>query len=323
MAALPESCLHWKRAETYRCSYRRAVERIPHTFLWAMCSCRHFRKFGISSANRTSWNISSLGRWEVGNGRCGDVLIRSDLGQRLLAHVRALLCSTIPSDRPLQGSFDSEARLPSEIRASFACIQSEKMVFMHTGRGVAHPGCAFAPHLRGRRDDALNGPRVVVGGTKVECRGELRSLCKQLFGERDVSLQRIEHMLPGTNRRRSPDDYRTFFLEAADQVGNETVFRPVAASDHISSARRGQGDMVLLQAIHGEKRTSVSRAYDFRASFARSIGIIAAERVGLSIRPHPLLIPVTLVGGNRDNSAYAGSFADGFEHMRRTHNIGG
>src|ERR1700733_2438876 len=129
-------------------------------------------------------------------------------------------------------------------------------------------------------------------------------------------------MLPGTNSLRAADEDRLRGLKAANQVGDETVFRPVATTNNIAGPRRRQGYSLLLRGSGREERTAVGRADDFRAGFARCIGVVAAQFIRLSIRPYPFLIAIALVRSDRDHSSHAGGLSHRLQNVNCSHNIG-
>ena len=66
-----------------------------------------------------------------------------------------------------------------------------------------------------------------------------------MLGERDVAVEGLDDVLPGSNGERAADADGLAGEEAADEVGNEAVGRPVAAADDVAGASGGECDLVL------------------------------------------------------------------------------
>ncbi len=94
-------------------------------------------------------------------------------------------------------------------------------------------------------------------------------------------------------------------------IGNDTVFGPITAADHIAGPNRTQRNIAGRRALR-EKRRSIRRDDDLRAGLARAVGIMSAKAVFLFIGVIRLSILIALV--RRDNLADAHGlrFTDGF-----------
>jgi hypothetical protein len=66
---------------------------------------------------------------------------------------------------------------------------------------------------------------------------------EEVLGEEDVAVEGIEDVLPGADGVRAADADGRAGEEAADEVGDEAVGRPVAAADDVAGAGGGEGDV--------------------------------------------------------------------------------
>ena len=70
-----------------------------------------------------------------------------------------------------------------------------------------------------------------------------------------------------------------------------------------------------------KERTAIGGGYQFGASLAAAVRIVAAHRLMLTVGPVPLLIFVALVAGDDDDGAHAGSVADGFQKVNGAEDV--
>jgi len=181
---------------------------------------------------------------------------------------------------------------------------------MHAGNNIANRGRAVTPHVHEFGRYALDRPSVLIARSEVVGGGELRILREELPGQHQVSVQRLEHVLPGTDGIEAPDQNRLPGKESADQIRNEPVLGPVTAANNIVGARGSQSHMMFMQSVDRKKSTAVCRADNFGAGFAGNVSVVTAEPVGLTIRPDPFLILVTLISRDAHNGAHARCLAD-------------
>jgi len=110
-------------------------------------------------------------------------------------------------------------------------------------------------------------------------------------------------MLPGPDGVGAADEDGLFGEEAADEVGDETVSRPVAATDDVAGAGGGEGDAVVGEFGEGEEGLAVGGGDDLSAGLGAGVRVIAAEGISLAIAPDPFLVLIALVGGDGDDGA--------------------
>src|SRR5262245_60223607 len=86
--------------------------------------------------------------------------------------------------------------------------------------------------------DLPDGRCVVWIRTKVVGPAHLR-IRPQALGELHVGRERLQHMLPWSDRKRTANRQLLACAPRAQCVGDQTIFRPISASDYISSPGRG------------------------------------------------------------------------------------
>src|ERR1035438_9053793 len=168
------------------------------------------------------------------------LLVRANLLPGELCHIVASFPSAIPRHRPLQRRFDSEPWFPSEFEAGPAGIKPENMILVHAGSRIADPRRAVAPHLREFGSNALDRPDILIAGSEVVGGSELRMLREEFFSQHQVTVQRLEHVLPGTDGRGTPNQNRSPGDESADQIRYEPVLGPVTSANDIAGAGRSK-----------------------------------------------------------------------------------
>ena len=101
--------------------------------------------------------------------------------------------------------------------------------------------------------------------------------------------------------------HRPIGRERTQAIRNQAVGGPITASDHITCAgRRYVGRMSFVPL---EETRAKARCHDLRRRLARTVRIMAAERIDLTIGILPFAIFVYLVRGDE---------YDGADRMRRT-----
>ncbi len=107
----------------------------------------------------------------------------------------------------------------------------------------------------------------------------------------------------------------------AQNIGHQTVFRPVAASEHIAGARRGHGH--AMHGVFGGRKKRIAKGLhpQFRAGFAVAIGVLPAQVVIFVVTPRGFEVFVYLVRGDDDDGANAGRMAHGLKNLQRAQQI--
>ena len=195
---------------------------------------------------------------------------------------------------------------PCQFGAGLAGIEFEVSGFVNGGGVVDGPGGVIAPALGHGGGDLIHGPCIVIPWTEVPGRCELRFSGEKAFGEREISGEGFEDVLPGPNGFWPADQDGFAGAESADEVGDEAIAGPVAASDDVARTSGGEQDAMPVGRLMLKERRAVRGADDLRASFAAAIGIVSAERICFAISPVPLTVLVALVRGDDDRSANGG-----------------
>ncbi len=112
-------------------------------------------------------------------------------------------------------------------------------------------------------------------------------------------------------------------LQGTDAVGHDAVFGPVAAADNIAGTHAGQAHVVLHTVVGGVEKTATPRTDGYLAgSFRRTVGVVAAHRVGFDIAFGLFLVFVAFVGRHHHGHTHAVSMANGFHHVDGAHDVG-
>ena len=150
---------------------------------------------------------------------------------------------------------------------------------MHVFPAARSPG--FDENL----GELLNGDVIVGSRAKVPARAPLcRRLGQHRSGEREIPGERLEHMLPWSHGRRIPHRHRLAGRQVPHDVGHDSVFSPIAATNDVAGSHRCELHAMLAQSGWREEARSIGRRHEFRRSFAGAVGIMAAEPVGLIVR---------------------------------------
>src|ERR1019366_1166058 len=104
---------------------------------------------------------------------------------------------------------------------------------------ILYPARAFAPSV----GQTIHDPRYWLGifviWTEVPGFAISRALFPELFRQHQIAGQRLQNILPGANGVRVANAHRLASHDGAHDVGNEPIFRPVAATNHVTSPYRG------------------------------------------------------------------------------------
>src|ERR1700733_9180501 len=85
--------------------------------------------------------------------------------------------------------------------------------------GIVPPRCTVAPQTRHPIGDPCHGPSILAGRPEVISGSKTRGvLTKKFFRQREIAVERVEHMLPRANGVRPPDAHRSIREEAANQI---------------------------------------------------------------------------------------------------------
>ena len=145
----------------------------------------------------------------------------------------------------------------------------------------------------------------------------------QCLGQRQVTPQGLQHMLPGANGVGVANFHALVCGEGAQDIGHQPVCRPVAAAQHIAGPCRCHGNTVARMVGGVEVGRAIAGGHQFGASLAVAVGVIAAHGFVLAVAPDPFAVFVALVGGYVHHGAHARRVAHAFQQVHGAHDVRG
>ena len=158
-------------------------------------------------------------------------------------------------------------------------------------------------------------PKIPAGAPRCRRIGEHRG------GERQITGERLEHMLPRPHGCRIPHRHRLTGREVPHDVGDDPVGRPVAAANHVAGADGRQLNAMFAESAQRKEAPAVGGGHEFGRPLACTIGIMAAEPVSLIVRPAVSMGLVALVAGDGNQHAGLTGHAHRVEQRRRADDI--
>src|SRR4026207_1402415 len=118
------------------------------------------------------------------------------------------------------------------------------------------------------------GHGVLIFGVRSEIPrfSALASGRQQLLAQNQVPRKALEDVLPRTRRVRKTYFNRLVMPYRTDDIGNQTIFGPVAPADPVARARC-RAERV---GVAGEERLSVTLDYEFRCRLGCAVRIVPA-----------------------------------------------
>ena len=185
---------------------------------------------------------------------------------------------------------------------------------------IQQPACAVAPMLYQSFNNPLHWFCIIFN------RAEIPAFCKlffvivvQMLCQDEIAMQRLEDMLPWPGSMWVANYHRLLIFKGFQNVGDQPVFSPIAPAYYVTCAHTGQSG----RARCAKKRFSICTGHQFSAALAVAIRVVPAHRFVFTVAPFPFAVLVALVGGYVHNRFQASTLACGFEHVHRTHDIGG
>src|SRR5687768_11063533 len=114
-----------------------------------------------------------------------------------------------------------------------------------------------APELGELIRQILDGNGVIARRSKVPSLGKSGFARGESLCQHEIAAQRLEYVLPGTDRVRTTDNDGSVRDDATHKIGDNSIFRPVAATDNVAGARRSNQHARLPS----EKGSPVSRGH--------------------------------------------------------------
>ena len=225
---------------------------------------------------------------------------------------------SIEASRQRERTSEIEPRLPAELTARFLRVQAQELRLV---RGVRIDGrdlqlAATERAHEAHRDLTCGHTLFVLVGPEIPAAGEALRVLEQALREQQVARERLEHVLPWPGRARVADLDDVAARGAAHDVGNEPVFRPVAAADDVARARARHADAALF-----EERAPIGGRHELGRALAGAVRVVTTHRVGLAVRLDLLAVLVALVTGDDHDRAHRRKCSHGLEHVGGAHHV--
>ncbi len=170
--------------------------------------------------------------------------------------------------------------------------QGQGVRFGRMRSGIALPP-GFPAEARTERIDQFVNPAKACGiGPEIDSARRGLGRFHERLGEREVSSERLEHVLPGPDGIRIAQPDRLARLQRSDTVRNQPVGGPIAAADDVARARRGDRRAAAEEAL------AKAAGQQLGAGLAAAVRIVSAEPIGFLERPLRAVILIDLVAGD-------------------------
>lgn len=223
----------------------------------------------------------------------------------------------MPFDDPTQRCSQWQDRTPPLQGASLGRIEPQQACFMRYGPGPGLRRLGFAPQRLQLGNDPGYGTRIAIGWPEVPSIGKFALVSKQPFGDQQVTMRRLQQMLPGSNRGGRTNCRRLAPLEGTDQVREQPVKRPVAAANDIARAHRRQRHAALANGPDRKERPAIGRKNLFGTALRTGIGVLSPHRIALTTGPDPFAVLVTLGDGYAHEGLNGANEVSGLQQMER------
>src|SRR6202000_1395104 len=158
---------------------------------------------------------------------------------------------------------------------------------------------ASSPASDGKFYHFFNFPAVKRRGSKIICSGISGRLFGQLFAQKQITIQGFHDMLPGPDGVRISDRNGFVVLQGPDQIGDNPVFCPVAAANHVSGSCRYDGFSMFRIFLCIEKGITIAIDDNLRTGLAGAVRIITSQFIGFAVGIGPFIVMVYLIGGDQ------------------------
>src|SRR3989338_2050211 len=110
------------------------------------------------------------------------------------------------------------------------------MCLVRANLGIQPPRGSITPSITQFLHDPLNGLCIGISRTKIPAFCVFSPVPIEPLCQKQVTSQWLQHVLPRSDSVRTPNQHQSAFLDSPDDVWNQSVFRPVAAANHITGA---------------------------------------------------------------------------------------
>src|SRR4029077_1317420 len=158
---------------------------------------------------------------------------------------------------------------------------------------IGLPTRAIPPEFAESIDHPGDRPRFFGCRTEVPGFTETSRVAREALGEREIARQRLQHVLPGAHRVRSPEYDGLARRKCPHAVGNESILCPIAAANDVAGPRRSQANGRGV--VREKTRVPPGRCHHLRTALAAALRIMTAHRLALAIRPQPFTVLVAFI----------------------------
>ena len=164
---------------------------------------------------------------------------------------------------------------------------------------------------------------VRLGGAEVPGRCETSGIFRESLRKHKVSAKRLEDELPRPDGGRASNQARSTCEESPEEVRDELVACPIAATDRIAGASTREGDAMIFDGCRREERLPVRSRHQLGATLGIGIWIPATHGLILAVSPHPFSVCIAFVARDIDEHTRLFKLPNGFHDVNSTHNVGG
>src|SRR5271166_4993144 len=207
--------------------------------------------------------------------------IRRDLAPRHVQGLSAVMNSAIPAGGFCDRACEAPLGAPAEQTMGLVAGEMEQRCFVRRVRIRLVHDVALAPSRGGLACQVVDGADRMLVRPEVPGTGKSLRVARQGGTELEITIERIEHVLPWPCCLGVSQDDRFARLECSNGVRNDAILRAVAAADNIAGARARGSQAVTAQ----PERVVVGPESELGARFRSGIRVAPTEFVILAITP--------------------------------------
>src|SRR3984957_21291547 len=145
--------------------------------------------------------------------------------------------------------------------------------------GVSPPRYGLPPAAHQEIRNLLDRDLTLGRGAEVPGLGKCLAILHEALGQDQIGQDRIEHVLPRTQRLRIANFERPSAKESAHRIRYQPALGPVTPADHIAGAHRRHWQRKALV----EKARPIRLRYKLGAGLAAAVGTRSPERFCLLV----------------------------------------